>query len=87
MARRHRVPPDTFVLGTPDYSKAFDNGFQRFLQAIKENSDGKVGGISVEEEIKQKYSYIKTIEDLYLQTAKECLAGNWSGTRKRSGAS
>ncbi len=72
---------DKFHSYLEDTSRGYEQGFAKFL-AVKEKEGSLSDGLalkSIEEELKLKNEYNSMIENLYCESAKENLAGNWTG--------
>ncbi|MFN8369161.1 MAG: hypothetical protein U0T83_00895 [Bacteriovoracaceae bacterium] len=64
-----------------DTSRGYEQGFAKFL-SVKEKEGSLSDGLalkSVEEELKLKNEYNSMIENLYFESARENLSGNWTG--------
>lgn len=77
----HRIEGGHIVSYFKDYSKSFQDGFARYIKQIKDSEPEKVQGLSHDEDslVELKHEYSLLISSLYLDAAKETLAGNWRG--------
>lgn len=66
-----------------DYSKAFENGFSRYLSLAKKDKENPDESPVGQEQLK-KFEYIKMMEELYITSAKEAFSDLWSGVLKYS---
>ncbi len=64
-----------------DHSQVFESGFNRYIKQLQDSEPQKVKRLVVEPEYENdlKLEYYEIILGLYLDSAKEFLAGNWSG--------
>lgn len=65
-----------------DHSRAFDNGFSRFVQAKKEEGVIGTDGIQADMELTLKKEYQLMIRDLYVQGAEKELETYWQGFKR-----
>jgi hypothetical protein len=61
-----------------DRSIAFEQGFTRFISQKKQD----LSEMTPEKELSSKLEYIQLMDELYEQSARECLVRNWEGTLK-----
>ena len=61
-----------------DRSIAFQQGFARYLSQKKH----ELNELTPQKELETKLEYIQLMDELYEQSTRECLVGNWEGTVK-----
>lgn len=79
-----RIEDEHIVSYFQDHSQVFVNGFNRYIKQLQETDPAKVHKLksypSYEKQLKSDYSEL--IRNLYVDAAKESLAGNWNGVIK-----
>ena len=76
-AMENRGGQESFVNYLEDSSRAFDQGFGRF---ISKNGLGEMNFSGIQEESEAKYLYQQMMQELYLETARESLDDYWTGS-------
>jgi len=76
-----RIEDEHIVSYFQDHSQVFEGGFNRYIKQLQETNPEKIHNLKSNPEYEKvlKSEYSELISNLYIDAAKETLAGSWNG--------